>query len=387
MIMRLGAAQQTESLMNAIDKHYLLATLRDLLDIASPTGFTDDIVHFVCRRLEELGISYEITRRGAIRAHLAGRIQSPDRAIVTHLDTIGCMIRELKQNGRLAVMPIGHWSSRFAEGARVTIFSDDQQTYRGTILPLKSSGHTFGREIDEQPISWEQVEIRVDEICQSLSDLERLGIHVGDYAAVDPRAEFLDNGYIVSRHLDDKAGVATVLAAARAIRESNLTIPVDCHLLFTISEEMGSGASAILHQDVAEMVTVDNATPAEGQNSREFGVTIAMMDSSGPFDYHLSHKLLGICHEHGIEHRRDIFRYYRCDSASAVEAGNDIRTALVSFGVDSSHGYERTHIDALLPLAGLLVHYVNSPPTFIRDKEELGPLEGFPSLLQEEERK
>lgn len=385
--MRLGAAQQTESLMNAIDKHYLLATLRDLLDIASPTGFTDDIVHFVCRRLEELGISYEITRRGAIRAHLAGRIQSPDRAIVTHLDTIGCMIRELKQNGRLAVMPIGHWSSRFAEGARVTIFSDDQQTYRGTILPLKSSGHTFGREIDEQPISWEQVEIRVDEICQSLSDLERLGIHVGDYAAVDPRAEFLDNGYIVSRHLDDKAGVATVLAAARAIRESNLTIPVDCHLLFTISEEMGSGASAILHQDVAEMVTVDNATPAEGQNSREFGVTIAMMDSSGPFDYHLSHKLLGICHEHGIEHRRDIFRYYRCDSASAVEAGNDIRTALVSFGVDSSHGYERTHIDALLPLAGLLVHYVNSPPTFIRDKEELGPLEGFPSLLQEEERK
>lgn len=368
-----------------IDRKYLLDTLHDLLHIASPTGFTDDIVHFVCQKLDELCIHYEITRRGAIRAHLAGKIQSPDRALVTHLDTIGCMVRELKHNGRLGVMPIGHWSSRFAEGARITIFSDNRKQYRGTILPLKSSGHTFGREVDEQPISWNQVEIRVDEISQSAGDLDRLGIHVGDYVAVDPWTEILDNGYIVSRHLDDKAGVATVLAAAREVLQLGLTIPVDCHLLFTISEEMGSGASAILHQDVAEMVTVDNATPAEGQNSREFGVTVAMMDSSGPFDYHLSHKLLDICHEHGIDHRRDIFRYYRCDSASAVEAGNDIRTALVSFGVDSSHGYERTHIDALLPLARLLVHYINSPPTFIRDKEELGPLEGFPSQLEQKE--
>lgn len=361
-----------------IDKQYLLNTLEELLHIPSPTGFTDNIVRYVCKKLEEMDINYELTRRGAIRAHIAGEIRSPDRAIVTHLDTIGCMVRELKSNGRLCVMPVGHWSSRFAEGARVTVFSDGNRTYRGTILPLKASGHTYGVEIDEQPISWEQVEVRIDEICHNKGDLEQLEIHVGDYVAIDPGTEILDNGYIVSRHLDDKAGVATILATARAVRKMGRKPPVDCHLLFTISEEMGSGASAILHQDVAEMVTVDNATPAEGQNSKEFGVTIAMMDSSGPFDYHLSHKLLDICHQHGIEHQRDIFRYYRCDSASAVEAGNDIRTALVSFGVDSSHGYERTHIDAVLPLARLLVYYIQSPPTFFRDKKELGPLDGFP---------
>lgn len=366
----------------SIDANYLLTTLEELLQIASPTGLTDDIVHYVCRKLDELEISYEITRRGAIRAHLCGDIRNPDRAVVTHLDTIGCMVRELKPNGRLSVVPIGHWSSRFAEGARVTLFSDDQRCYRGTILPLKASGHTFGGEIDEQPIAWEQVEVRIDEICQCKEDLEKLEIHVGDYVAVDPQTEILDNGYIVSRHLDNKAGVATILASAKAIRKMKNPPPVDCHLLFTISEETGSGASAVLHQDVAEMVTVDNATPAEGQNSKEFGVTIAMMDSSGPFDYHLSRKLLDLCHRHDIEHQRDIFRYYRCDSASAVEAGNDIRTALVSFGVDSSHGYERTHIDALVPLAQLLVHYIGSEETIKRDREELGPLEGFPSQIK-----
>src|SRR3546814_5399411 len=44
--------------------------------------------------------------------------------------------------------------------------------------------------------------------------------------------------------------------AAKAIKDAAIELPVDCHLLFTISEEIGSGASAVLHGDVAEMVTV-----------------------------------------------------------------------------------------------------------------------------------
>ena len=225
-----------------IDTKYLLKTLDELLQIPSPTGFTDDIVHYASNKLDELDIDYEITRRGAIRAHLKGQTRSPDRAVVTHLDTIGCMVKELKKNGRLSVVPIGHWSSRFAEGARVTVFSDDGRQYRGSILPLKASGLTYGGEIDEQPISWEQVEVRIDAICQAKDELEALEIHIGDYVAIDPQTEFFENGYVVSRHLDDKAGVATVLAAAKAVVQMTTPTPVDCHLLFTISEEIGSGA-------------------------------------------------------------------------------------------------------------------------------------------------
>jgi putative aminopeptidase FrvX len=157
-----------------------------------------------------------------------------------------------------------------------------------------------------------------------------------------------------------------------------VVLPVDCHLLLTISEEVGSGASSVLHGDVAEMVSIDNATPAQGQNSRESGVTVAMADSTGPFDYHLTHKLLDLCADYDIRHQRDIFRYYRCDSAAAIEAGNDIRTALVCFGVDSSHGYERTHVHALRSLAELVALYMQSDVTFERDRHVMGPITGFP---------
>ena len=143
--------------------------------------------------------------------------------------------------------------------------------------------------------------------------------------------------------------------------------------------KVGSGASAVLHGDVAEMVTIDNGTPAPFQASSEFGATIAMADSAGPFDYHLLRHLIQLCETHGIRYQRDLFKDYRSDSASAVEAGNDIRTALVTFGVDSSHGYERTHLNSLESIAQLLAVYMQSEPMFARDRQPLGPLEDFPT--------
>ena len=359
-----------------VDIDYITDTLLALLAIPSPTGYTDQIVHWTGEELQRLGIDFELTRRGAIRADLEGRSRSPDRAVVAHLDTLGAMVRELRKNGRLSIAPIGTWSSRFAEGCRVTVCTE-AGVRRGTVLPLYASGHAWNELVDTQTSDWDHLEVRLDEIVFNKADLVRLGVNVGDFVAIDASAEVTESGFINSRHLDDKAGVAVLLGAAKAIKELGEKLSVDCHLIFTISEEVGSGSSHTLHGDVAEMVTIDNAVQAPNQNSSEFGVTIAMMDSAGPFDWHLTRKLLRLCEEHDIPHRRDVFRHYRSDSASAVDAGNDLRTALACFGVDASHGYERTHKDSLRSLAMLIARYMLSDPTFQRDRKELAPLEGF----------
>ncbi len=360
-----------------IDKQYLFQTLTSLLNIPSPAGYTDQIVHFVGEELERLGIPFIVTRRGAIRATLGGEGDTFHRAISVHLDTLGAMVCDLKDNGRLSLSPIGTWSSRFAEGARVTIFTENGP-FRGTVLPLKASGHTYGDAVDEQPVSWDHIEVRIDHRSHCQKDLIDAGFNVGDFVSFDSTPEITPNGFLNARHLDDKAGVALVLTAVRSIQRSGISLPVPAHLLLTISEEVGVGASAVLCGDVAEMVVVDNATVAPGQSSWEFGVTIGMMDGAGPFDYHLTRKLIGLCRENGIEFSRDVFRHYRSDSASAIEAGNDTRTALVGFGVDGSHGYERTHESSLISVARLIGLYLQSPPTFARDKDEVSTLNGFP---------
>ena len=360
-----------------IDLDYVIQKLLPFLGIHSPSGYTDPIVREVCGELSALGIPYEMTRRGAIRATMEGEDNGAARAVVVHLDTIGAMTSRLKDNGRLEIVPVGTWSARFAEGARVSVFSAGA-IYRGTILPLKASGHVYNEGVDTQPVAWSNLEVRIDERVHSRADLEALGVRVGDFVGVDAQAELLPNDFIVSRHLDNKAGVATLLAVAKALREAEVVLPVTTYFLFTISEEVGIGASAVLHGDVSEMVTIDNATCAPGQESSEYGVTIAMADSSGPFDFHLTHQLLHLCEEHNIPHARDIFRYYRCDSASAVEAGNDIRTALAAFAVDASHGYERSHLDSLRAVGDMMLAYLQSPPLFHNPAELTRGLDDFP---------
>ncbi len=125
-----------------IDVDYLVESLEALLSIDSPTGYTDHVVRHATVELTRLGIEPELTRRGAIRALTAGEQREGARAIITHLDTLGAQVKLVKENGRLELTPIGHWSARFAEGARATIYTEGG-SYRGTILPLKASGHTF----------------------------------------------------------------------------------------------------------------------------------------------------------------------------------------------------------------------------------------------------
>ncbi|WP_235506159.1 osmoprotectant NAGGN system M42 family peptidase [Desulfatitalea tepidiphila] len=363
--------------MPAIDSTFLKKTLVDLLNIPSPSGYSDQIVHYVGEVLQHLAIDFEVTRRGAIRAVLEGTQSTVNRALAVHLDTLGAMTRELKENGRLGVAPVGTWSSRFAEGARVTIFNRNGPQ-RGTVLPLKASGHVFNDEINTQPIHWDQIEVRVDEPCHDARALQDAGYEIGDFIAFDATPEITSRDYINARHLDDKAGVALLLTAAKMIQDHQIALPVNCCLLFTISEEVGSGASSIVYGDVAEMVVIDHAPVAPGQASSEYAATICMMDQSGPFDYHLSRKLVRLCEENDIPFRKDVFRYYRSDSASAIEAGNDTRTALIGFGVDASHGHERTHMDTLTAVTRLITLYMQSGPTFLRDKDDLAGLEGFP---------
>ena len=355
-----------------------MRVLQRLLAVPSPTGYTDEIVRYVSEELGALGIPFSVTRRGAILALYRGKQVDGARAIVAHLDTLGATVKMIKDNGRLELVPIGTWSARSAETTRCTIFTDTG-ALRGTILPLKASGHTFNDEIDTQPVGWRHVEVRIDADCHDRASTEALGVNIGDHVAIDPGTEILENHYIVSRHLDDKAGCAAMLAAMKAMVDAEVVTPVDIHFIFTITEEVGSGASSVLLEDVVAMVSIDNGATAPGQNSAETGVTIGMADEVGPFDYHLTRKLIRLCESQGIDYQRDVFRYYRSDSASALEGGADVRTALITFGIDASHSYERIHVHALKSIAELVCAYAASPVEIKRDTEELAGLEGFTS--------
>ncbi len=346
-----------------IDGAYLRQRLLEMLAIPSPTGFTNELSRYVCAELAALGIDYELTRRGTIIARIAGAERAISRAAVNHIDTIGAVVSTLKPNGRLALTPVGTWSSRFAEGGRVTVFARER-AFRGQVLPLLASGHAFNERVDKLPIGWPQVEVRLNEACADRADLVALGLRSGDFVAFDADPEISDSGYITARHLDNKAGASALLTALKYIRESGRRPAIDLQAIFTITEEVGTGAGSSLSGEVVEFVGIDIGPVAPGQNARETGVTLCAQDTSGPFDYHMLQKFKGLCRKYAIEHQIDVFRYYYSDANSAVKAGHDVRDALITFGTDATHGYERTHLSSLESIATLLCVYAFSKPIY-----------------------
>lgn len=367
-----------------VDLPWMTEVLLRLLRTPSPTGRTDAVMQVIGDLLSELGVPFRLTRRGALLATIGDGAEPGERAVVVHADTIGAMVDRRKDNGRLAISPIGTWSARFAEGGRVVVLTDDPDVHlTGTVVPLKASGHAYGDEVDTQGVGWDHVEVRVDEPVDDAEGLAALGIQVGDFVAFDADPVVTPSGYVKARHLDGKAGVAAALGAFKAVLDHGVDVAHRAHLMVTLSEEVGHGASHGLGPEVAEMVSIDNGVMAPGQHTLERGVTIAMRDQTAPFDFHLTRRLLALCEQANIPAARDTFRYYRSDVAAALEAGAETRAALVAFGLDASHGHERSHLDTVQCVAELIALYLQTELTFRHwDARPTGPLESFPSSQQ-----
>jgi putative aminopeptidase FrvX len=204
------------------------------------------------------------------------------------------------------------------------------------------------------------MEVRIDAHTQSAKETRSLGIQVGDIVAFDPRVELGENGFIRSRHLDDKAGVATIFGALLAIHDAGLLPRQNTTIHISNYEEVGHGAAAGLPLDLVDLLTIDMAVVAPKQTSDEYAVTICAKDSRGPYHLDMRRELENLAQEEELDYHIDIYPYYGSDGEAFWRAGGDVRVGLIGPGVDASHHYERTHRDSLEATAKLIAAYLLS---------------------------
>jgi len=228
---------------------------------------------------------------------------------------------------------------------------------RGSILPVKVSAHIHGAQVNEIKREDDSMEVRLDARTRSERETRELGIEIGDYVAFDPRVE-ITNGFVRSRHLDDKAGVACLVAAVKALSDARLRPVHTINLLISNYEEVGHGAAGGIPADVEELIAVDMAAVGEGQTSDEFHASICVKDSGGTYDHKLSLRLRSLAEQHYILFKVDIYPHYGSGGEAFLRAGGDIAAALIGPGVDASHSYERTHTDALIATTQWVLAYM-----------------------------
>lgn len=340
-----------------ISTDYLTKTLVDLLNTPSPTGDTEYAVSFVQQEFEYMKVPTALTPKGSLIASLDGMQADRPRALSAHVDTLGAMVVGIKPNGRLKIAALNgvNWPSVESEGVVVSTASGRQ--VRGSIVQVNGAAHV-NKESSTGPRNADTLEVRLDERTTNAEETKLLGIDVGDFVAFDPRVEHGDAGFIRSRFLDDKACVACTLAAVKALRDNNITPAQRTSVLISNFEEIGHGGAAGLPPDLHEVLVLDMACIGEGLSGDEFHCSLCVKDSGGPYSKRLSRKLREIAERRGIDLKLDHYPFYSSDGTVYWRAGGSAEVALIGPGVDTSHGYERTHVEALVDTAQLVAEYL-----------------------------
>ena len=343
-----------------IDPNHLTKFLVDLLNIPSPTGFTENAINFIEKELSaypQLRLSR--TRKGALVAAWKGQKNDAPRALTAHVDTLGAMVKEIKSKGRLSITRIGGLMLPAVETEGCWVHTSRGEKVRGSFLVNTASAHVYGIKALETKRDEDGMEIRLDAKVSNADDVKGLGIQIGDFVSFDPRVE-VTNGFIRSRFLDDKACVATMVAAIKSLADSGKTPAQTTYFHVSNYEEVGHGAAAGIPPEVTELVAVDMAAVGTGQESDEFHTTLCVKDSNGPYHHGLSNKLRGLAEQYKIPYKVDIYPFYGSDGEAFWNAGGDVAVALIGPGVDASHNYERTHTEALEATTNWILAYLMS---------------------------
>ena len=332
--------------------NFIKEQLYTLTSIPSPSSFTTKVTDYLLSELSSLGYSPERSNKGNVFVTLGG--SGSPLVLAAHVDTLGAMVRSIKENGRLRPTTIGghQWST--ADGENCTIHTRDGKVYTGVVLNKEPSSHVADQKTE---LIEENMEILLDENVTSDQDTLALGIQTGDIIAMDPRTVVTESGYIKSRFLDDKLSAAILLGLARAVREDSWKLSRKVSLLFTVYEEVGHGGS-VVPDDTEEMISVDMGCVGSDLGCTERMVSICAKDSGGPYNYDLITALSNLAKEKRLDYAIYIYPHYGSDVETTLRAGYDIRHGLIGPGVYASHNYERSHMDGVRNTFELLKAYI-----------------------------
>ena len=329
-----------------------------LLNIDSPTGYTDYVALWLRSSFQMLGFEATITTKGGVLVDLGGVDNGNGLLLAAHADTLGGMVAEVKGNGSLRLTPLGGMNANNAETENVRIYTRGGKVLEGTFQLCNASVHVNG-DYSSAKRGFDTVEVVLDEDVNSAADTRNLGIEVGDIVCFDPRTRRTLSGYLKSRFLDDKPSVGILLGFAKYIADNHIQLKRKTYIHVTVYEEVGHGGSGSVPAGITEAISVDMGCVGAGLSCTERQVSICAKDSGGPYSYPVVGKLIEAAKKMEADYAVDVYPYYGSDVEATLRAGYDIRHGLIGAGVYASHGYERSHIDGVYNTLKVLCGYLD----------------------------
>ena len=150
-------------------KHYIdfiAEQLKTLTAIPSPSGYTKNATDYLMKLLQDMGYEPKLSRKGNVFVTIGG--EGEPLVLAAHVDTLGAMVRSIKDNGRLRPTTLGGhvWST--ADGENCTIHTRDGKVYTGVVLNTEPSAHVADKKVETLE---ENMEILLDEPVSTKAEI------------------------------------------------------------------------------------------------------------------------------------------------------------------------------------------------------------------------
>jgi len=340
-----------------MNRDEMLDLLAELIACHSPAGEEREIDAVLRREFEATGAKVWSDDATNLYAHLPG--EGPKVMVCAHKDEIGMIVTGVESDGRLKVRNCGGsrpW--KYGEGP-VDLIADDGHTVRG-ILSVGSVHTKSGpvRELDTgRALTWDLVSVFTG---LDPAELEAQGVHVGSRAVVArerKQVQHLDE-YIASFALDDRMGLAVLVAALREIGKGS---DLDLYFIATHGEEVGMlgamRAAQLLRPDVC--IALDTSPVAHGVPTVVDARPVVWYGERAYHNKAECDTLLRLAKELGFGAQPCVYEAAGSDAARLKQAGLAGRTVCFGFARDNSHGFEIAHADSLVNVTRLLVRYLD----------------------------
>jgi putative aminopeptidase FrvX len=339
-----------------INKEFIVKTLEELVNIPSPAGFCKNVINHIENRVKEYSFKYEKNKKGNLIIEIEGDDNSYCIGIPVHVDTLGAMVRTVNSDGTLRITTIGGNMFSTLDGEYCKIHTRSGKIFTGTVLSTSPSVHVYPDAAKKERTE-ENMMVRLDEIVSSKEDVLKLNIANGDFISIDPKFQVTDAEYIKSRYLDNKAGTTCAISLMEMFKKLDIKPRNKVKIIISTYEEVGHGCSNI-PGDIDELVGIDMGCIGLDLSCTELDVSICPKDSSGPYDYDITSRLIELAKKHNLKYAVDIYPMYGSDVSASLRGGNDVKGGLIGPGVSASHGMERTHVQALYNTIKLIFAYL-----------------------------
>lgn len=310
-----------------------LSLLKEVSEAHGAPGHEEAVKKIFLRETSKFGEVIE-DKIGGVAVRLKNSGKGPKIFLGAHLDEVGFIVQNIRENGFLQIHELGGWWGHVLLAQRLRIHSRKlNKEFLGLVCSVPP--HYLGAARDKViPIS----EMFVDVGASSRAEVEKMGISLGDPIVPDSPFTQLKGDIYMCKAFDNRSGVGVAIEAAKILSKQKLNAEV--YVGCTVQEEMGlRGAKTLAHKlDVDYALLLEGApaddtpglNPQDAQTKMHHGVQVRLMDSSAIMSREFTDHVLNTAAKAKIPTQIAVRRTGGTDAGSFTLARDGVKCAVIS---------------------------------------------------------